>query len=126
MADIKQPEQLVHESELCNIFLVANRRLKEAFTADMFAQGVFGVCNSGGGEDTSEMSDMRGVEGGMLRSSGEAGESEGTTGTAQSIDGVSASNSCASPETVNAGNETRRLIKEFLPELVRVSRVAVG
>ena len=122
MPHIKQPEQIVHESELCNIFLVANKRLNEAFTADMFAQGVFGVCNSGGGEDTSE---MRGVEGGMLRPSGEAGESQGTTATAQSIDVVSASNSCAS-ETINAGNETRRLIKEFLPELVRVSRVAVG
>ncbi|CAN0165434.1 unnamed protein product [Ascophyllum nodosum] len=118
------PEQIVHKSDLCKIFLATDRRLEQSFIEDMRAQGV-SVGDTGGG-GAEENHGMDGNTRRIPRSSREICESRaGVTTPAHTLD-LSARDSCATPHIPPAGIATRRFIREFMPGLSRVSRVAEG
>lgn len=137
----------MHHRDLCNVFLVTDRRLNQAFMTDMSGQDAF---VSGEDEPRTEYDEKEGVLGEFLEEASAGGlegigdvEEHGEEaaergrdvwGNRQQRDQVAracfgmnaAATRWRNPEPPPAGTATRTFIREVLPVLARLSSVAEG
>lgn len=121
--------EVLHQDELCSLFLVADRRMHQAFIADMMSQGALGAGVANGQEGQGER-----VEGGFLdqRVGDGGGPASGRDAQAR-VEQVEETRlpACSDPKSLGdrlyrreqpcAGPAVQGYIQEVLPELSRLS-----
>lgn len=119
--------EIIHERDLCNLFLLTDRRLNKAFFEDMRTKGV--VANTNQREIEEPLTETMKEAPGELLEQDECGrvevtDLEGDLVLARSSFIVSEGlkgRVCKDPPP--AGTATKTFIKDVLPELERISRV---
>lgn len=125
-----QMAEIVHEKDLCNLFLLTDRRLNRAFFEDMRSKGVVANAKKNSKEALDEGMENAPEE--LLEHGGEFGREEGPP----DLEGGGALAPPRSSFFVNegvkkricedpppSGAATKTFIKDVLPELERISRV---
>lgn len=121
-----QVTEIMHEKDLCSLFLVTDRRLNKAFFEDMRTKGVVANTKRESAEPLDEGMEEAPVE--FLRQD-ESGRVD-VTDLKESLHLARSSHLsserskarvCKDPPP--AGSATKSFIKDILPELERISRV---
>lgn len=150
--DRSQLKDILQQADLCNAFLVADRRLNQAFFADMSSQGAFGK-SMGDAAGQKEMSESTGDQGVPEEFPEEGGNGEIKQGIGDGMERCgqdceafkkeepssawkhqrdTAAKPCGSLNTARgwghpnpppAGDVTMSFVREVLPEMARLSKV---